>query len=427
MIGNKIYAFAKKLWPINRSLTGTDNRLTLKLMKKVCKNLKIKEIKTGTKVFDWKIPDEWWIKEAWIKDSNGKKILDFKKNNLHVIGYSSPVNKTISLSELKKNLYCLPKQPTAIPYVTSYYSRKWGFCASYNFKKKLRKGNYKIFINSKHFRGGLSYGEIIIPGKTIKEIFLSTYICHPSLANDNLSGIAVTTFLAKWLNEINKKLYFSYRIIFIPETIGSIAYLSKNLKKMKSNIIAGLNVSCVGDDRAFSYLPSRDSNTLADKVAKHVLKWTSPNYIKYTWLDRGSDEKHYCAPKIDLPIASIMRTKYAKYPEYHTSLDNLNTVVSAKGLNGGYEIIKKALLAFENSFSPVATTYCVPHLGRRGLYPTTSTKDSYLKARLITNYLTFADGSNFLIDIAEKCNVPIWDLYPITEKLLEHKLIVKKY
>ena len=241
------------------------------------------------------------------------------------------------------------------------------------------------------------------------------------MANDNLSGFTVAIFLAKWLNEIRKKLYFSYRIVFIPETIGSIAYLSKNLKIMKSNIFAGLNISCVGDNRSYSYLPSRNSNTLPDKIAQHILKWTDSSYKTYSWLDRGSDERLYCAPQIDLPIVSIMRTKYDEYPEYHTSLDNL------KGLNGGYEIIKKALIAFENTFYPISTIHCEPHLGTRGLYPTTSIKDSYLETRLIMNYLTYADGKNLLIDIAEKCNVTIWKLYSVTHKLLEHKLIKKKY
>jgi len=270
MVGKKIHDLAKQLWPINRSITGEGVVNTLKILKRIVPDLEIKSIKSGTKVFDWTIPDEWVIQNAWVKDPSGKKIIDFKVNNLHLVGYSTPVNQTVSLENLNKHLHSSKEQPNAIPYVTSYYNKNWGFCIKHNLRKKLKKGKYKVFIDSKFKSNGkLTYGEILIPGKSKKEIFLSTYICHPSMANNELSGPCVTIFLANWIKCLKKKK-FSYRIIFVPETIGSIAYISKNLKKMKKNINAGYNICCIGDNRSYSYLSSRNSNTISDQVAKHV-------------------------------------------------------------------------------------------------------------------------------------------------------------
>ena len=342
MIGKHIHELAKKLWPFNRSLTGKGVRQTLNEISKHLPRLSIKSIKSGSKVFDWIIPKEWNVREAYIVTPTGKKICDFSKNNLHLLGYSTSFSGELKLSELKKHLYTLPEQPKAIPYVTSYYEERWGFCLAQDQFNTLKDGIYKVVIDTTLFNGVMNYGELLIKGKSDKEILLSTYICHPSMANNELSGPAVVTFLAKWLLEASK-LEYSYRIIFIPETIGSITYLSRNYKKMKNKIIAGFNISCVGDDRSYSYLPSRDGNTVSDFIAKHVLKWTDKNFIEYSWLDRGSDERQYCAPGIDLPIASIARTLYGKYPEYHTSLDDLDNLVTPRGLNGGYWVIRKAM------------------------------------------------------------------------------------
>ena len=242
------------------------------------------------------------------------------------------------------------------------------------------------------------------------------------MANNELSGPTVVTFLAKWLQEINKT-DFSYRIIFIPETIGSITYLSKNYKDMKNKIFAGFNVTCVGDDRAYSYLPSRNGKTISDMIAKHVLKWIDPNFIKYSWLDRGSDERQYCAPGIDLPIASILRTKYGRYPEYHTSLDNLENVVTPKGLDGGYWAIRKAIEAIERNKKYKVTVLCEPQMGKRGLYPTLSTKGTNKEVLLMMNFISFCDGQTSLLEIAESLNLPIWELYELVDKLESHSLI----
>ena len=254
--------------------------------------------------------------------------------------------KKISLSELQNHLHSLPKQKKAIPYVTSYYKENWGFCLSDELRNKLTLGEYEVHIDSELFDGNLTYGEILIKGQSKKEIFLSTYICHPSMANNELSGPSVLTFITKWILSLKNKRY-SYRIIFIPETIGSLMYLSKNIDHLKKYVYAGFNITCIGDERAHSYLPSRKEDTISDRIAKHTLKAIDKNYIEYKWSDRGSDERQYCAPLIDLPITSIMRTKYGMYDEYHTSLDDLDNVVTPEGLEGGYWSIRRSIEGLE--------------------------------------------------------------------------------
>ena len=422
MIGKKIHEFAKKLWPINRSITGEGARKTLEKIKEHLPKLEIKKVLSGEKVFDWIIPKEWSVQEAYIITPDGRRICDFKDNNLHLLGYSVPYEEEISFDELKKHLYTFPKLPNAIPYVTSYYEERWGFCLSQEQFATLKSGNYRVVIKSTLFDGELNYGELLIKGKSDKEIFLSTYICHPSLANNELSGPTVVTFLAKWLQETDM-LNYSYRIIFVPETIGSITYLSKNYKNMKNKIFAGFNVSCVGDDRSYSYLPSRNGNTISDKIAKHVLKWIDPNFNKYTWLNRASDERQYCAPGIDLPIASIMRTKYGAYPEYHTSLDNLENVVTPKGLDGGYWAIRKAIEAIERNLYYKVTVLCEPMMSKRGLYSTLNEVKVNEDSQTRMNFLSLCDGQNSLLEIAEYLNLPIWELYEIADLLKNHQLI----
>ena len=422
-IGQDIYSFCKSIFYINRSLTGHGVRETLNIIKNKLPALKIHEVPTGTKCFDWEVPMEWNIKDAYVKNKAGKKIIDFNKNNISVLGYSSHVKKEISLEELKSHLYSLPDQPTAIPYITSYYKENWGFCISENEKNKLEDGNYDVLIDSSIKNGSLTYGELIIEGKSKKEIFISTYICHPSLANDNLSGPVLTTFLSKYIKEL-KNNYYSYRIIFIPETIGAIVYLFKNLDILKKNVLAGFVLTCVGDDNNFSFLPSRNGNTLSDKVALHVLDFNRKEYVKYSFLDRGSDERQYCSPNVDLPVCSVMRTKYGEFKEYHTSLDNLD-FVSPNGFEGSYEIYIKIIKALENNFIYRTNVIGEHQLGKRGLYPNISTKKTISIVKNLKNFIVYCDGKNDLIDIANKINVPIWDLYSTVNQLLENGLISK--
>lgn len=422
MIGYKIYTLANELWPINRSITGEGVRKTLSCIKKHLQNLNIRSVPSGTKAFDWIVPDEWHVSEAYIIVPNGEKICDFSINNLHLVGYSVPFRGRMKLEELQKHLHSLSEKPNAIPYITSYYKEQWGFCITQEQRNTLEDGWYEIVINSKLFAGQLDYGELILPGKSDQEVFLSTYICHPSMANNELSGITVATYLAKWLSELKIRRY-TYRIVFVPETIGSITYLSKNYTNLKKKVIAGFNISCVGDERSYSYLPSRNGNTISDKVAKHVLKWIDPDYKSWTWLDRGGDERQYCAPGIDLPIASIFRTKYDDYPEYHTSLDNLDNVVTPKGLDGGYWALRKALELVEKNKIYKVNILCEPQMGKRGLYPTLASKIPEKQVMVMMNLLSFCDGEHSLLDIAEKINIPAWDLYEPIEKLVSQDLI----
>jgi len=422
MIGNNIHALAQRLWKINRSITGEGVRETLEILKDIIPSLKIHSVPSDTAVFDWTVPNEWKVRDAYIVSPNGEKICRFTDNNLHLIGYSIPFRGRMSLSELKNHLYTLPDQPSAIPYITSYYKNRWGFCLTHEQFESLVDGEYEVYIDSELFPGELNYGELLIRGQSEKEIFLSTYICHPSMANNELSGPTVVTFLAKWLSEKSNPRY-SYRIIFIPETIGSITYLNFNYKQMKERVVAGFNVTCVGDDRAYSYVPSRDGDTISDQIALHVLKWTDTEFVRYTWFDRGSDERQYCAPGIDLPVASIIRTKYGKYPEYHTSLDDLETVVTPSGLDGGYWAIRRAIEALERNKNYKISVLGEPQMGKRGLYPTLSTKGSLGEVRLMMDFISLCDGKTSLLNIADKLNVPIWDLYDLCDKLEEHELL----
>lgn len=422
MIGKEIHDLAKQLWPLNRSLTGDGVRETLAIIKEQIPNLEILEVASGTKAFDWEVPFEWRVKSAYVIDPHGKKILDFAKNNLHLVGYSIGFHGKMRLKELQERLHSLKNQPSAIPYITSYYEDNWGFCLSENERRSLPEGEYEIVIDAEKFQGTLTYAELMIKGESTDEIFLSTYICHPSMANNELSGPCVLTFLAKWLMTLSNRR-FSYRLIFIPETIGSIVYLSKNLEQMKANVFAGFNLTCIGDDRLYSILPSRDGNTISDQIGKHVLQHTDPNYVTYDWSVRGSDERQYCAPGIDLPIASIMRTKYGEYPEYHTSLDDLVNVVTPEGLEGGYRVMRRALEALESNCFPRVLVLGEPQLGKRGLYPNLSSKYPNPPLRLILNLLTWSDGRHSLLEIAEKLNVPIWELYSIAQNLESHELI----
>lgn len=412
-VGKAMHQLVAELFPICRSITGDGVRETLKIMQKHIP-LKIYEVPTYTEVFDWVVPKEWNIKDAYIMDEVGNKIVDFKENNLHVVGYSTPIDKILTLEQLQPHLYSLENQPDAIPYITSYYKERWGFCLTHNQRQNLKDGNYQVFIDSELKDGSLTYGELIIPGESEKEVFLSTYICHPSMANNELSGPIVTTFLAKWVLSQPRK--YTYRIIFIPETIGSITYLSKNMNEMKHNIIAGYNLSCVGDDRTFSYLPSRDGNTLADRVALNILNSYHPNFMKYSFLDRGSDERQYCSPGVDLPVASILRSKFGEYPEYHTSLDNLD-LVTVDGLAGSLDIYIRCLELIEKNKLYKINCLCEPQLGKRGLYPTISTKESGKIVRNMMNFIAYADGKRDLIEISEVIKTPVDDLYSIINDL----------
>ena len=281
----------KKLYPLNRSLMGPSNLQTLNILKKYNRNLKIKYFKTGEKFFDWKIPREWRIKEAYITTPDNKKICDFKNNNLHVVGYSKKITKILSLKELQKKLFSIIKNPDAVPYITSYYKKDWGFCIKHKDRRKLKNGNYRVLIDSKFIKGKMHYGEIFIKGELKKEILFSTYICHPSMANNELSGPVLATWIAQFLK--SKRRRYSYRIVFTSETIGTIAFIKKNLSNLNKNLLAGYILTCVGDERCFSFIPSRTGNTTSDRFALKILDKVKKKVNYYSWLDRASDERQY--------------------------------------------------------------------------------------------------------------------------------------
>jgi aminopeptidase-like protein len=418
-VGQDMYKWATDLFPLNRSITGHDNRKTLKYLKDLIPDLKIKNIKSGEKVFDWTIPDEWHVDEAYIEDELGNRIVDFRTNNLHILNYSEPVDSWLSLEELNNNLYSLPEQPDAIPYITSYYKRRWGFCITHKQRLNLKKMKYHVVIKSCFFKGQMDFGELIIKGQLEQEVLLSTYICHPSMANNELSGIVVTAALAQYLSSLKSNRY-TYRLLFIPETIGSIAYLNTNFRNMKKNTIAGFVVTCVGDDNNYSFLPSRTGNTYADKVARYVLKNYVDEFKEYSFLERGSDERQYCSPLIDLPVASIMRSKYGTYPEYHTSLDNLD-FISDKGLSNSLSIYIRTIQVIENNQIFKPKIFCEPQLGKRGLYNISSNES----ADLLINCLGYIDGKLDLIDLSELLNADYFELVKVVDKLFLNDLIQK--
>ncbi len=417
-----MYGWATDLFPINRSIMGQGVRDTLQYFKNILPALTIKEVATGTEVFDWTIPNEWNITEAYIEDASGKRIVDFADTNLHIVGYSTPVDAWMELDELDAHLHSLEEKPDCIPYVTSYYKERWGFCLAHTQRKNLVNDKYHVVIKTELKPGVLNYGELVIPGKTGREILLSTYICHPSMANNELSGPVVTAALAQWINAYTNR-EFTYRILFIPETIGAIAYLAEHWQVMKKNTVVGFVLSCVGDNRAYSFLPSRLGKTLADKLVLHICKHYAPFVTKYSFLERGSDERQYCNPLIDLPVVSIMRSKYGTYPEYHTSMDDLS-LISPEGLAGGYEINRKCLEAIELNHCYRATIMGEPKMDKRGLRDTLGGNIIGTGTRNLMNFLMYADGSD-LLTIAENIGINIFDANNIAQLFLENGLIEK--
>ncbi len=426
-IGNKIYKLAKILFPINRSLTGPGNRETLKIIQSLNKNLKILEYRSGQKVFDWKIPSEWEVKEAYVK-YNGKKIIDFNNNNLHLVGYSTPIKKYVDKKELFNHLHTHKKYKKTIPYLTSYYKKYWGFCISENEKKKIKGKKFFVNINTIFKRNGsLSIGEILIKGKSKKEVLLSANICHPSLANNELSGPTILAYLSKYLNK--KKTNYSYRILFVPETIGPITYLSKKINIIKRNFVAGFTLSCIGDNGNFSIVETPNANSYSDKIAKQQInKYKKKNIYKFT--ESGSDERQFNYPSINLPVVTITRSKFGNYKEYHTSADNLN-FISPKSLGQSYQFVKNIIDKIEDNYNKdyriFATTKCEPFLSKRNLYRAISDTSKPLKSNelLLFHVLYYADGRR-ISDIKDILRVKEKDLDHIIDLLSKFRLIKKE-
>lgn len=397
--GTSMHRLAAELFPICRSITGDGVRSSLAMLSEHFPNLTINEVPSGVKVLDWTVPEEWNIKDAWIADETGRRIVDFQVNNLHVVGYSVPVDMMIGRAELENHLFSLPEQPDAIPYVTSYYARRWGFCLAERDRISLGDGPFHVVIDSELAAGSLTYGECIIDGSSSDEVLLSTYICHPSMANNELSGPVVTAALAQWLSALRQRRY-TYRIVILPETIGSIVYLAKHLDHLRSHVRAGWVVTCIGDERTYSYVPSRLGGSLSDRVSLQVLSEIPRGFDRYTFLDRGSDERQWCSPGADLPVCSVMRSKYGTYPEYHTSLDDL-AFVTPGGLQGGLDVLTSCLSLLEQNRRWKTVVAGEPQLGPRGLYPTASFKGSAESVQTMMNVLAYCDGEHDVIDLCQ--------------------------
>ena len=421
MAGKEMYELAVRLFPICRSITGDGFRQSLAIIREQVPEMQVFEVPTGTQVFDWTVPREWNIRGGWIRKKNGETVIDFRDNNLHVLGYSVPVHKTVSREELLEHVYTQPEQPDWIPYVTSYYKERWGFCMSERQKEQLTDEEYEVCIDSTLADGSLTYGELIVPGETDEEVFFSTYLCHPSMANNELSGPCLMTALIRYVQSLANRRY-TYRFIIVPETIGSITYLSRHLQTMQQHVKAGFVLSCVGDDRTYSMVSTKYEDTLADRVLQNVLRYHYPDYIRYSFMKRASDERQYGSAGVGLPVCAFCRSKYHEYPEYHTSADDLS-LISPEGLQGSYDVMVKVIDALEHNRYYRMTVPCEPQLGKRGLYPTIQQKGTYDAFRALQHFTAYADGRNDLIDISNLIGTPVDQLIPIVAKLTEHQLI----
>lgn len=421
-LGGEMYDLLVRLFPICRSITGDGVRQTLRILQEHIP-LKIAEIPSGTQAFDWTVPDEWNISDGYILDPDGKKIVDFKQNNLHVLGYSEPVDKKLGLAELTEHLYSLPDYPEAIPYVTSYYKRRWGFCLRHKDLLKLKEGTYTVKIDSTLKPGAMSIGELVLPGEREEEILLSCYTCHPSMANDSISGVVLMTFLGKLLAETKRR--YTYRVIFIPETVGAVVYLSRHKDHLLSKTRGGLIASFVGDAGNFRYKKSRRGDAEIDRATANVMSRRQRDCrIVDFYPHLGSDERQYCSPGFNLPVGLLTRTPYLEYPEYHTSLDNLSHV-SGKNLGESLALYYDILMAMEiNRVYVNQTMYCEPFLSKWNLYSTVGgpkiPDKETMKLKWLLNY---SDGEHDLLQIADTMSTSILDLAGPLKTLVDAGLL----
>jgi aminopeptidase-like protein len=420
-LGKLIYSFVSELYPICRSITGNGLRETLRRIGEKIP-LQIREVPSGTPVFDWTVPREWNIRDAYVKNSRGDRVLDFQRSNLHVVNYSVPIRTRLSLRELKEHLHSLPGHPDWIPYRTSYYRETWGFCISQRELDALQDDEYEAVIESSLKDGYLSYGELLLPGETPEEILVSTHCCHPSLCNDNLSGIAVASFLAQALAQQLRR--YSYRFLFIPGTIGSITWLSRN-EQVVPQIKHGLVLACVGDRGGFSYKRSRRGNAEIDRAVLHVLKHSGEAHKIDDFSPYGYDERQYCSPGFNLPVGCLTRTPHGQFPEYHTSADNLD-FVSAEGLAGMFRRCLEIFDLLEQNCSyRNVNPKCEPQLGKRGLYRELGGQaEAETRELAMLWVLNLSDGENSLLDIAERSGLRFGVIQQAATKLQRHGLLI---
>ncbi len=418
--GTAMYQLISDLYPICRSITGNGVRQTLEILQQYIP-LEIHQVPTGTQVFDWTVPKEWNIRDAYVKNAQGEKVIDFQKSNLHLLNYSIPIQKKMSLSELKEHLFSLPEHPDWIPYRTSYYSENWGFCLTHRQLEALEDGQYEVYIDSSLEPGHLTYGEYYLPGESQEEVLVSCHVCHPSLCNDNLSGISVVTFLAKHLR--SRSLKYSYRFLFIPGTIGSITWLSLNESKT-SQIKHGLIAAGLGDGGKLHYKKSRRGNAEIDQAVVHVLQHSGQDYQINDFSPYGYDERQFCSPGFNLPVGSLTRTPFGQYPQYHTSADNLEFVKPAQ-LADSLEKYLAVVDILENNQTYLNTNpKCEPQLGKRGLYGTFGgTQDKKTKEMATLWVLNLADGNHNLLDICDRSGLDFLVIRDAANALLEGGLL----
>jgi aminopeptidase-like protein len=417
--GRELHRFVADLYPICRSITGDGIRRTLALIQNRIP-LKISEVPTGTPVFDWTVPKEWNIRDAYIKDSSGKKVVDFNQCNLHVLNYSTPVHATMPLSELKAHLFTLPEHPDWIPYRTSYYKPDWGFCLSHTQFSALKDGDYEVRIDSSLEDGHLTYGECYVPGASTDEVLISCHACHPSLANDNLSGLTVATALAERLSK--KDLRYSYRFLFIPGTIGAITWLARNRENV-GRIRHGLVLTGIGDAGGFHYKKSRRGNAEIDQAAAHVLRHCGESSEILEFSPYGYDERQYCSPGFNLPVGCLMRSVWGTFPEYHNSADNLDFIQPLQ-LARSLRVCAGIVDVLENNqryrnLNP----YCEPQLGKRNLYRSTGGEAIGVEINARLWVLNFSDGEHSLLDIADRSGMPFSAISAAAELLRESGLL----
>lgn len=413
-----------KLWPICRSIMGEGYRTSLKILSESVPFDRL-DFKTGTRVFDWVVPPEWVVRDAYFVDPFGKKHAEFKKNNLHLINYSAPFKGKLPLSELRSHLHTLPEEPGAIPYLTSYYKPQWGFCLTHDEMCSLQDGIYEIIIDTAFKSGCLEIGEAVLPGQSKQEIFFSTYLCHPSLANNELSGPLVLSLLYQKISKLPQRR-FTYRFAIMPETIGAICYLKKRGNLLKKNLISGYQMSCLGDRGTLTYKLSRDGNTMADRAAQIALRSkTGLKIIPFNPAE-GSDERQYCSPGFNLPVGSLMRTPYAKYSEYHTSLDN-KAFIDFGALADSVQAYLDIVVALENNFTwKNQVMYGEPQLGRRGLYRSLSTSASFSETESAMWWLlNLADGTRDLFDVSSASAITLGPLIEAA-RILENAGLLRK-
>lgn len=419
-IGADIFALAAKIYPICRSITGNGVRDTLREIGGHI-SLDLREVPTGTAVFDWTIPREWNIRDAYIKNPNGEKIVDFARSNLHVMSYSVPVRQQIPLSELKKHIHSLPDQPDLIPYRTSYYAENWAFCMAHHQVERLEDGIYEVVIDSTLEDGHLTYGEYLHKGTSSDEFLFSAHICHPSLANDNCSGVALLTHLAKRLSGL--KTRYSYRFLFAPGTIGAITWLARN-EHNAERIKHGLVVSMVGDGGGPAYKKSRRGDAIIDRAMMHTLRHSglTPEILDFS--PYGYDERQYCSPGFNLPVGLLQRSKFATIPEYHTSADNLD-FIKAEHLGESYRLIAQTIEVMEGDrIYRNKLPKCEPQLGKRGLYESVGGSKEAASANLAMLWvLNLSDGQHSLLDIAERADMPFTIIHTTAQKLRQHGLL----